>query len=355
MQVTSNDAALKWQVLVRKPEIEIPGPEDIVIDHSASIAFVASQQRIWASGKLRAVEDMPGGSIFALDLTTVPPAKRVLADQASLDVPFHPRGCSFWGGSNGDRRLTVISDRSTTDHVVEVFDVVGDTFDAVGLRHVRTIVDADHIVSPNDLVALDADRFYVANDHGARNMLLRSLEDLYGLPLSTVAFWDGSRCHTVAEGIVFANGIAIDRGRQRLYVASTRSKKIHVFAWDADAPAKKAAEFEPIRLPGCPDNLEWDEEGNLWVGADPSFVQLALYAAGLHATAPSQVLRVSFDRAGAPHVEEVWRDDTGETISASSVAAVHGKGPARRLLIGQPFGNFLLDCELRPETKVGGE
>src|SRR5512132_3770480 len=96
-----------------------------------------------------------------------------------------------------------------------------------GLRHVRTIVDAEHIVSPNDLVALDADRFYIANDHGARNMLLRSLEDLYGLPLSTVVFWDGGRCHTVATGVVFANGIAIDRARRRIYVASTRSKKIH--------------------------------------------------------------------------------------------------------------------------------
>jgi hypothetical protein len=42
----------------------------------------------------------------------------------------------------------------------------------------------------------------------------------------------------------------------------------------------------------------------------------------------------------------VWRDDTGEIITASSVAAVHGQGPVRRLLIGQPFGNYLLDCEL---------
>ena len=178
-------------------------------------------------------------------------------------------------------------------------------------------------------------------------MLLRSLEDLYGLPLSTVVFWDGSRCHTVAKGIVFANGIALDRTRGRLYVAATRSKKINVYAWDADDPAKELTESAAVALPGCPDNLEWDEDGNLWIGADPSFVQLALYAAGVHPTAPSQVLCLSFDQENEPHVEEVWRDETGETISASSVAAVHGKGPVRRLLIGQPFGNFLRDCQLR--------
>jgi hypothetical protein len=220
MPLDKDHAASKLQVIVRDPPIDIPGPEDIVIDHATSVAFVASQQRMSASGELLKAEDIPGGSIFALDLTGTPLAKRLLADQASLSFPFHPRGCSFFAGTKGERRLMVISDRTAADHVVEIFDVVGEAFDAVGLRHVRTIVDADHIVSPNDLVALDGDRFYVANDHGARNVLLRSLEDLYGLP-------------------------------------------------------------------------------------------------------------------------------TGETISASSVAAVHGTGSVRRLLIGQPFGNFLLDCELR--------
>lgn len=347
MRLDKHPTASKPQVIVRDPPIEIPGPEDIVIDHATSIAFVASQQRMSPSGELLKAEDIPGGSIFALDLTGMPLAKRLLADQVSLNFPFHPRGCSFFVGTKGERRLMVISDRTAGDHVVEIFDVVGEAFDAVGLRHVRTIVDAGHIVSPNDLVALDGDRFYVTNDHGARNMLLRSLEDLYGLPLSTVVFWDGSCCHTVAKGIVFANGIAIDRARGRLYVASTRSKKIHVYAWDADNPAKELIESEPITLPGCPDNLEWDEVGALWIGADPSFVQLALYVAGFHPTSPSQVLRVSFDQGERPHVEELWRDESGETISASSVAAVHGKEPVWRLLIGQPFGNFLRDCELR--------
>jgi len=339
--------ASKLKVIVRDPPIDIPGPEDIVIDHAANIAFVASQQRMSAAGKLLQAEDMPGGSVFAVDLSTTPPAKRLLADQASLGFRFHPRGCSFFAGGNGERRLMVISDRTEADHVVEIFDVVGAAFDTVALRHVRPIADADHFVSPNDLVAVDGDCFYVTNDHGARNVLLRSLEDLFALPVSTVVFCDGSRCHTVAKGIVFANGIAIDRARGRLYVAATRSKKLHVYAWDAGDPAKELTGSDAVDLPGCPDNLEWDEDGNLWIGADPSFVQLALYAAGVHSTAPSQVLRVSFDDAGNPHAEEVWRDGKGETISASSVAAVHGKGPVRRLLIGQPFGKFLRDCELR--------
>jgi sugar lactone lactonase YvrE len=333
------------QVVIRG-RVEIPGPEDIVIDHAAGIALVASQQRLSVAGKLLGPDEMPGGAIFALDLNREPLASRRLTDQAVLGVPFHPRGCSLYCGASCERRLLVISDRAAADHVVELFDVVEETFEAVGLRHVRTVVDTEHLISPNDLVALDGDRFYVANDHGARSLLLRSLEDLYGLPWSTVAFWDGHRCRTVARGIAFANGMVLDPARGRLYVAATRSKKIHAYAWDAGDPAKELTDFDPIDLPGCPDNLEWDEEGHLWIGADPSFVKLALYVAGLSPTAPSLVLRLCFDDGQSPRVEEVWRDDTGELISASSVAAVHGRGPVRRLLIGQPFGNHLLDCEL---------
>lgn len=339
--------ASTMRVVVRE-QVEIPGPEDIVVDHAARVAFVASQRRRSTTGKIVSNPDhMEGGAIFALDLGDKPLAKRPLADQNKLGVPFHPRGCGLYSDASGVRRLLVISDRGAADHVVEIFDVVGETFATVGLRHVRTIVDSKHLISPNDLVALDGDRFYVTNDHGTRQALPQLLETGAALPWSTVVFWDGQRCHTVVRGIAFANGIALDPARGRLYVASTRWEKIHAYAWSASDPARELTDFDPIDLPGCPDNLEWDEEGHLWIGADPSFLKLALYAAGMSPTAPSLVLRLRFDGETPPRVEAVWRDDTGETLSASSVAAVHGKGSTRRLLIGQPFGNHLLDCELR--------
>ena len=126
-------------------------------------------------------------------------------------------------------------------------------------------------------MALDGDRFYVTNDHGARHALLQVLEWGAAFPWSTVAFYDGSRFHTVAKRIEQANGIALDRARQRLYVAASRSKKIYDYDWDAGDPARELTDRAEIDLPGCPDNLEWDEDGNLWIGADPSYLKLALY------------------------------------------------------------------------------
>src|SRR3954447_16701098 len=337
------------QVTVRRP-VPVPGPEDIVVDCATAVAFSASQQRMSATGKLLGSAEMPGGAIFALDLASEPLAKRLLTDQASLGFPFHPRGCSLFGGPDGKRRLIVISDRSATEHVVEVFDLVGTAYDSIALQHVRTVADPKNLISPNDLVALDSDRFYVTNDHGARQAFWQTLETGIGLPWSTVVFWDGSRFHSVAKEIEFANGIALDHARKRLYVAATRSKRIYRYPWDPADPAKELSNRDHIELPGCPDNLEWDEDGNLWVGADPSFLRLSIYAVGITPTAPSLILPISFDTEPEPRVEEVWRDETGEIISASSVAAVHGKGPVRRLLIGQPFGDHLLDCELHDAT-----
>jgi arylesterase/paraoxonase len=338
------------QVIVRE-RVPVPGPEDIVIDRAAAVAFSASQQRMSsATGKLLGFAEIPGGAIFALDLASEPLAKRILTDQASLGFPFHPRGCSLFSGPDGKRRLIVISNRAATEHVVEVFDLVGTGYDSIALQHVRTVADPRHLISPNDLVALDSDRFYVTNDHGARQAFWQTLETGIGLPWSTVVFWDGSRFHTVAKEIEYANGIALDRARKRLYVAATRSKRLYLYPWNPTDPAKELTNRDHIELPGCPDNLEWDEDGNLWTGANPSFLRGSIYVLGITPTAPSLILRLSFDDGTEPRVEEVWRDETGEIISSSSVAAVYGKGPVRRLLIGQPFGNHLLDCELRDAT-----
>lgn len=322
----------------------MPGPEDITIDHATGVAFVASQRRM-SDGKRLGVREMPGGAIYALDLSTTPPAERLLIDGQALNGPFHPRGCTFIA-AHGARRFMVINARTKSDQVVEIFDVSGDSFADLRLSHVRTVEDADHLVSPNDLVALDGERFFAANDHGARSGIWRLLEDSVTLPLARVVFWDGARFHTVVEGMVFGNGIAIDRARRRLIVSSTRSRKLLVYGIPDD-PTDGLDELDPVPLPGCPDNLEWDEDGWLWIGAHPSLLRLVMHVIGPSRHAPSQILRVRFNDAGGAEVEEVWRDDTGRTISASSVAAVHGSGPVRRLLIGQPFGNFACDCDLR--------
>lgn len=336
--------ASSMKVTVRG-RVNIPGPEDIVIDHAAGVAYVSSEQRRSASGKV--VSPGRDGTIFALDLNSEPLAPRPVADEKSLGFPFHPHGMSLFSGPEGGRRLLVINHRGGGDHAIETFDVVGDR-----LIHAGTVRDREHLINPNDLVALDGERFYVTNFGGATNAILLALEAGAALPWSTVVFHDGRDFHTVAGRIELANGIALDHTRGRLYVAATRTKRIYDYAWSAADPARELTDPVTIELPGCPDNLEWDEDGDLWVGADPSSLKLTLYFAAprLMPRAPSLVLRLRFDGAARPRVETVFHDDTGDLISASSVAVVHGRGAVRRLLIGAPVDDHLLDCELT-ETK----
>ena len=324
-------AVTKWR------SVPIPGPEDITIDHVARSAYVSSEDRWPKKGS-----EPAAAGIFILDLTS----QSAVPERMSAEVPegfiFHPHGLTLFRSDAGERRLLVINHRGDRDHVVEVFDIVDDR-----LRHTRTIADVEHLVSPNDLVALDCDRFYVTNDHGARQAVLKVLETGASLPWSTVVFFDGDRFHTVAKHIEMANGIALDHDRGRLYVAASRSKRLYDFAWDGSDPVQELSYPRIIELPGCPDNLEWDEEGNLWIGVDPSFLKVSLYIERIVPTAPSLVLCLHLEGGEIPRVEEVFRDDTGEKISASSVAAAYGCGPVRRLLIGAPFDDHLLDCELR--------
>jgi hypothetical protein len=85
------------QVIVRGP-VPVPGPEDIVVDHAAAVAFSTSQQRRSATGKLLGPADMPGGAIFALDLASEPLAKRLL-----IGPPFgnHLFDCELRNATSG--------------------------------------------------------------------------------------------------------------------------------------------------------------------------------------------------------------------------------------------------------------
>jgi arylesterase/paraoxonase len=88
------------------------------------------------------------------------------------------------------------------------------------------------------------------------------------------------------------------------------------------------------------DNLEWDQQGNLWIGAHPRMFDFLAHAADEHENSPSQALKISLD-TDSPVITEVYLDD-GSAISGSSVAAVYED----TLLIGSVFEPRLLVCSL---------
>ncbi len=70
-----------------------------------------------------------------------------------------------------------------------------------------------------------------------------------------------------AEGICFANGVAIDEKEEFVYVAETMKKRILRYRINDDSSVGEKEIYGPESLGhlGFPDGIAFDETGNLWV------------------------------------------------------------------------------------------
>lgn len=294
----------------------VVGGEDITIHPETGVAYVSATDRRSAraggpcSGHLMSLE---GARL--VDLVSAP--------------DFCPHGISLWVEPSGSDVLFAVN-HSGGRHTVEIYDIQGE-----GLSHRRTVADP-LLRSPNDIVGVGRDRFYVTNDHRYSPGLRRSLEDYLRLPLGSVVYFDGQGFSEVASGVAYPNGIQTSPDGSRLYVAATIGRGLSVF--DRSAGTGELTLARTIPLETGLDNIEVTADGTLWIAAHPQLLTFVAHAGDPSTPSPSQVLRVDPDTLRA---EEVYLD-RGEAISASSVAAVSGD----RMLIGAVFDDRILDCRL---------
>ncbi len=194
----------------------------------------------------------------------------------------------------------------------------------------RTLTDPA-IVSPNDLVLLDEVRFYFTNDHGFTKGIGRLLEDYAGLAMSNVVYFDGTEYREVADGIAYANGINYDKKRNLIFVASPRGFLVNVYSRNEDGSLNF---IDDIPCGTGVDNIEFDTEGNLWIGAHPNLLRFTAYAQGKEETSPSEIVKIKYRGEGDYTIETIYLED-GSAMSASTVAA--------------PFGNLILVGNLMDE------
>jgi arylesterase/paraoxonase len=310
----------------------MPGAEDITFHPSLGYAYVSSDDRRATMAK-RPVQ----GAIYRFD----PNSGERLRLTAAFKRPFHPHGISLFVDATGKQTLYVINHPKLGEALIEKFELGADGL----LHHQRTFRDPT-LVSINDLVAVDADRFYVTNDHhhpfGPRQLLEDVLQSLFGRSFSegVVVYFDGERFREVVTGTAYANGINRSADGKTIYLAQVLAHSLSVYARDERSGALQLRKELPLHT--GPDNIEVDERGELWIGAHPASLQFVAHALdGSGKTpAPSQVLHVKLS-AGAARVEEVYLSQDGP-LSAVATAAVHG----RRMLLGPVFDAQLLSCRL---------
>lgn len=71
----------------------------------------------------------------------------------------------------------------------------------------------------------------------------------------------------VADGIYFANGVALDAKEEYVYVAETMQRRVLRYRINADGSVGPSEVYGPASLGklGFPDGIAFDEAGNLWV------------------------------------------------------------------------------------------
>jgi arylesterase/paraoxonase len=300
--------------------------EDILIDRERGFAYLSLlDRRSLVEGK-----DVQG-TVARIDLNRRPFA----AVPALVSQPEHlrPHGMSLHVGADGSRRLFVINHparRGVEPEAVEIFDET-----APGeFSHART-VRGEQLLSPNDVVAVGPDRFYVANDKALGGVIRTALQQ-FGIGASPLAYFDGAQGRYVIGDIASGGGIDASADGRTLYVSETAGKRIRVLSRLDDGSVSEVAR---IPIDTAPDNIDVAADGSLWVTGHANTLALIRHFIG-GTPAPTQVWRVDLADAGNPVVEEIYLDD-GTQMSAGSVGATWN----RWLLIGSITERKVQLCE----------
>lgn len=298
-------------------KINIAGAEDFAISYEDDFLIISSDPRRHdADGKPR------NGGIYYMDLSDSQFEPKLLTGNLGRNI--YPHGISMIKTDSAQYRLFVINhvpqdgvvelNHLAKEHLIEVFDLKGQE-----LIHVES---KKHplIKSPNDVVAMDKDRFYFTNDHYSDSGFGRFREDYLGWPNTNVVYFDGNDYKIVAEEITYANGINWDKENNRLFVASPRSFLVKVYDINDDG---SLAHIEDIDCDTGVDNIEFDQDGKIWIGCHPNLLHFAEYAAGRQEKSPSELITIDYHSKGDYDLETVYMSD-GSDMSASTVASVYG-------------------------------
>lgn len=302
------------------------GPEDLEVDGATDTLFVSALDRRRAGAE----GDLWSWALADADAQLL----RVARDGPAR---FRPHGLSLVRTEAG--LFAWVVNHPGERHTVEGF-ALEDGEDGWRARHLVTVAGAA-LVSPNDVAAVDATRFYVSNDHGTPGGIARTMEDLLGLDLANVLYFDGERFEEVVGGLSYANGVTLARDGAELVLAEVFRRGVTFH--DREPVSGRAQAHLLVDLDSGVDNLTLAADGSIWVAGHPRLLDFAEHAGDPAALSATEVIRIRRTQGGAV-AERVLMDD-GELLSGGSVAA-----PWRdEVIVGAVFQSRLLRCGLAAE------
>jgi arylesterase / paraoxonase len=297
----------------------LKGVEDITIDQATGIAFLSADDR-WA---FRLKNQSPNGTIYGLLLKdSIPKLVNLMVNSPIKD--FHPHGISLYTSPSGKKTIFAVNHRKSGDYI-EIFDYRNDS-----LIHQESIFD-ELLISPNDIVGVGERSFYFTNDHDEKISSWRETKDILKIGMGNVCYFDGKKMSkTIIENIKYANGINVSLDGKTLFLASTSSNKLLVY--ERNVSTGTLTKTDEIDTKTGVDNIELDNQENLWIGCHPQALKFLIHAKDETKISPSEIIRIKYSGRRKYEQKSMYMND-GSEVSASSVGAVYED----KLLIGPVF------------------
>ncbi|MBW0537832.1 hypothetical protein O181_077547 [Austropuccinia psidii MF-1] len=353
--------------------------EDIFIDHSSSLAYLACSHRHLRPHWIPALdifepEKLPSRSddyIAILDLKTLQHHRLELENLPdrilkkgihlhSLDLFIHPQTNPELSDDaprkatlyfvNHQVPLSTLTLPVVADSVVEVFDtVIGDL-----KATYRTTVTDGLIITPNNLIALSESSFYVTNDHSSKNHWKRKfqpfIKESAHNSIVYCEFNDQSRCiGALIADYSFPNGIVKGPGSS-IYMANTVHAHLRSFEIRPNHTLKLIGE---VKLPRAVDNLYVSHSGSVFLASIPKLLTFKDMCLNPKTSIPSEVWKVfnktekSSFSAETVKIEKIFGDD-GQKVNGATGVAVWGS----KLLLTGICSFSVTICEVEKELLI---
>ena len=307
--------------------------EDIEIDYARGIAYLSIQDR-----EALIKGENAQGFIGKIDLNQKP----YELVSALTEQPDHlrPHGLSLHIDKAGKRHMAVINHPKNRGIEPEVIDLYTESSNG-SFDFVRSVSDP-LFQSPNDVLLVESEKFYVGNDKGGISTVDKIQEQM-GRPMSTVVFYDGESASIAVKNLSSVSGINLSLDQQTVFASETNAKRMAILKRNlADGSLKK---IKTVKLTGSPDNINVSEDGSLVVANIPKVWALIQHFIALqnneYKPSPSQVVRIDFDNKGDPLSEELFMSD-GYDISTTSVGVIW----ENKLFMGSIDDKQMHVCEL---------
>lgn len=299
----------------------VKGGEDITIEKNGVAWISAYDRRNVLQGK------NVRGKIYMMNMNS---SKIKLIDVTPSQPPsFRPHGISLLITPKGTKYLFVVNHPANGSHNILRYRIK-----ASGKLQLTALFQAPKIASPNDVVAVAANKFYWTNDLGSKpGTWARTAEVIFKLPWGSLGFYDGQQAKIIFEGLVFGNGINRSADGSQIFVAETGGR-VNIF--DRNKTTNVLTLKNIIEIPSGVDNLELDAEGNLWTAAHPKPLLFGAHIENNNNKAPSQVFKIFLKENRA---EEIYYN-FGSEISGAATAAPY----KNKFLLGPVYDDHLLLC-----------